>query len=153
MEWYPERFQAVVDALKGEFNFVQVGGVGDPALRGVLDLRGKTSLRESAAVVARSLTFLGKAGFLMNVARAVGTRSVIVYGGREMPEETGYAGNENLYSPLGCAPCWLIDGCPYDRECMKMITVEQVIAAVRRQAGRVGAPWAAERAVIPEASA
>jgi ADP-heptose:LPS heptosyltransferase len=143
----------VVDGLRGEFNFVPVGGAGDPALRGVVDLRGKLSLRESAAMVARSLVFLGTVGFLMHVARAVGTRSVIVYGGREMPEETGYAGNENLYTPLGCAPCWLIDGCPYDRECMKMITVERVVAALRRQAARAGEPWAAQRVTLPEAAA
>jgi len=33
-EWYPERFQQVVDKLRGELSFVQLGNKQDPPLRG-----------------------------------------------------------------------------------------------------------------------
>jgi len=33
-EWYPDRFQEVVEALKPRFNFVQIGGEDDPKLEG-----------------------------------------------------------------------------------------------------------------------
>jgi len=130
-EWYPERFQRVVDALSGEVTFVQLGLPTDPPLQNVVDLRGKTTLRQAAATVANSRALVGLAGFLMHVAKAVGTKSVIVYGGREHPSQTGYADNVNLYTAVPCAPCWLWNRCDYGRECMDRISADDVIAAVR----------------------
>ncbi|HSV14555.1 MAG TPA: hypothetical protein VLI90_09855, partial [Tepidisphaeraceae bacterium] len=66
-EWLPERFQAVVDALKNDFQFVQLGAAGDPPVDGAIDLRGQTTLRQSAAVLSHSLMFVGLVGFLMHL--------------------------------------------------------------------------------------
>ena len=57
-----------------------------PPLKGALDLRGKTGLREAAAILSNSLVFIGQVGFLMHLARAVDCRSVIVYGGQRNSE-------------------------------------------------------------------
>jgi hypothetical protein len=137
-QWYPERFASVVAALRDKYNFVQLGSPTDPPLEGVLDLRGKTTFRESAAVLAESLVFVGNVGFLMHLARAVDCRSVIVYGGRESPGQSGYSCNENLFSPMPCGPCWLRNRCAYDRECMKRIQPEEVIQGIERQVARHG---------------
>jgi ADP-heptose:LPS heptosyltransferase len=131
-EWLPERFQQVVDALAGEFTIVQVGTSDHPPLTGVVDLRGKTTIRQTAAVLRHSKVFIGLVGFLMHLARAVNTRSVIVYGGREHPSQSGYAENVNLFTPLECSPCWLWNRCPYDRECMRRISASDVVDAARR---------------------
>ncbi len=139
-QWYPERFQSVVSSLRERYNFVQLGAKIDPLLEGVTDLRGKTSLRESAAILSQSLMFVGQIGFLMHLARAVDCRSVIVYGGREHPYQSGYVCNENLYTPLKCSPCWQCSLCDYDRECMRRITPDMVIDAVERQVERYGTP-------------
>ena len=138
-QWYPERFQAVVDALKHDFDFVQVGHAADPLLDGVRDLRGKTSLRQTAAVLSQSRLQIGHVGMTMHMARAVDCRSVIVYGGREHPYQTGYVANENLYTPLPCSPCWKMNACDFGRECMDRITPDMVIGAVLRQAERARA--------------
>jgi ADP-heptose:LPS heptosyltransferase len=130
-EWFPERFEQVVAALAAEFTIVQLGSVNDPALDGALDLRGKTTIREAAAVLHHSLAFIGLVGFLMHLAKAVGTPSVIVYGGREHPSQSGYADNVNLYTDLPCAPCWYWNHSPYNRECMQRIQPADVIGAVR----------------------
>ena len=130
-EWYPERFQQVVDDLQGEINFVQLGNVEDPPLQGVIDLRGKTTLRESAAILANSMFFAGQVGFLMHLARAVDCRSAIVYGGREDPRVTGYRCNMNLTGSMPCAPCWQRNRCDYDKECMRQITADAVTDACR----------------------
>ena len=90
------------------------------------DLRGKTTLRESAAILSRSLAFVGQVGFLMHLARAVECRAVILYGGREHPSQSGYSCNENLYSEVGCSPCWRLNSCPYDKECMRRISAADV---------------------------
>lgn len=147
-EWYPERFQQVVDQLRGEISFVQLGNEKDPPLCGVIDLRGKTSLRESAAILSRSQVFIGQVGFQMHLARAVDCRSVIVYGGRENPAISGYKCNENLVGKTSCLPCWQRNRCDYDRECMRMIDAEEVVTAVQRQLDCYGSPQVPETAVI-----
>src|SRR5205823_6495421 len=116
-QWPAERFQTVADALKDEFDLVQVGASSDPPLTGALDLRG-TSVRQLAAILSASRLFIGLAGGLTHLARAVECRSVIVYGGREHPSQSGYSANENLYWSGPCAPCWQRNDCSYDRVCM-----------------------------------
>jgi len=130
-EWMPGRMQQVVDALSPDAEIVQIGAANDLALAGVTDLRGRTSVRESAAVLAAAWGFVGLIGFPMHLARAVGTPSVIVFGGREHPTEDGYPGNRNLFTEMHCSPCWFVNHCPYDRECMQRITAEDAIAAAR----------------------
>jgi hypothetical protein len=130
-EWFPERMQQVVNALGADAEIVQIGSAGDPPLGRVTDLRGRTSGRESAGVLAAAWGFIGLIGFPMHLARAVGTPSVIVFGGREHPSEDGYPGNRNLFTEMHCSPCWFVNHCPYDRECMRRIGAEEVIAAAR----------------------
>jgi ADP-heptose:LPS heptosyltransferase len=147
-EWYLDRFQVVCGRLSQEFKIFQLGAASDPALAGVEDLRGKTTLRQSAAILSNSLVLIGLEGFLMHLARAVDCRSVIIYGGRIKPTQIGYAANENLYSPVECSPCWLRNRCDYDRKCMDMISVEQVITAARKQIARHETPLEVQTAVL-----
>jgi ADP-heptose:LPS heptosyltransferase len=130
-EWAVDRMQAVVEALRGDAEIVQLGTPADPPLANVVDLRGRTSIREAAGVLAGAALFIGLVGFLMHLARAVGTRSVIVFGGREHPSQSGYPINRNLFTELPCSPCWLWNRCPYDLECMKRISPENVVRAAR----------------------
>src|ERR1035438_8742540 len=137
-EWYPERFQELCAQLRSDVRVVQVGSERDMKLEGAIDLRGKTSLRQTAAILANSLVFIGVVGFVMHLARAVDCRSVIIYGGREKPAITGYVANKNLYGQVRCAPCWLRNPCDFNRKCMDMISVDQVIAATADQISRYG---------------
>jgi hypothetical protein len=146
--WSLEGYQGVVDALKDRYDFVQLGSRTDPPLEGALDLRGKTSLRETAAVLHGSLALVGQVGLLMHLARAVDCRAVIVYGGRETPAQSGYPCNENLYSPVHCSPCWRLNTCPYDRMCLSQIGVTDVIDALERQLGRYGTPLSVDTDTI-----
>jgi ADP-heptose:LPS heptosyltransferase len=137
-EWYPQRFQELCAELRSDVRVVQVGSSTDMKLEGAIDLRGKTTLRQTAAVLANSLVFIGLSGFLMHLARSVDCRSVIIYGGREKPAITGYVANKNLYTQVRCAPCWLRNACEFNRKCMDMISVEQVVAATADQISRFG---------------
>jgi ADP-heptose:LPS heptosyltransferase len=131
-EWYFERFQTVVDALRSEALFVQLGSPADPLLVGVQDLRGRTTIRESAAILAGSRLFVGLQGFLMHLSRAVSCPAVVVYGGRERPDQSGYSCFTNLVSNSPCAPCWQWSRCDYNRQCMRDIEPEAVIEAIRQ---------------------
>lgn len=148
--WHLPGYQGVVAALRDRYDVVQVGSRNDPPLEGALDLRGKTTIRETAAVLAGSLAFVGQVGFLMHLARAVDCRSVIVYGGRETPAQSGYPCNENLYSPVPCSPCWRLNACPFDRMCLQMIEPDEVVRAVEVQVERYGSPLACDTSTITQ---
>jgi len=139
--WFHERFQEVVQRLgelEPDVTVIQLGLDADPPLWGVLDLRGKASLRETAAILSQSEAFIGTAGFLSHLARAVECRSVIIYGGREHAWQTGYCCNENLESHPPCAPCWLWNDCDFDRVCMRQIKADDVVSSVGRVLARHG---------------
>jgi hypothetical protein len=150
-EWVPGRIQAVAHALRGDYTLVQLGSPGDPPLEGCIDLRGRTSIRESAAIVANSVLLLGQVGFLMHLARAVDRPAVIIYGGREMPWQSGYSCNTNLATTLPCSPCWRWNAChnPIERLCMRLIGVDEVVHAVHERARRADEPLAEDTEVIP----
>ena len=148
-QWHAERFQTVADELRKEATILQIGHPDDPSIVGATDLRGKTTIRELAAILKNSLLHIGLISFPMHLARAVDCRAVIVFGGREGPEQSGYSANENLFTQLECSRCWLYNGCPNNHECMNRITDNAVLAAARRQLERVGEPLPVETGFIP----
>ena len=128
--WYPERFMEVSKKLRNTCRIVQLGRASDPLLEVDLDLRGKIQPRAAAAVLASCSRLVCQVGYLMHAAAAVGTHAVVIYGGFEAPWESGYEQNINLFTKLPCSPCWLREPCPYDKECMKQITVDEILSAV-----------------------
>jgi hypothetical protein len=147
-QWYQERFQAVVDGLAGEVDFIQLGSVTDPVLQNTKDLRGATGIRDAAAILHHARLYVGTVGFLMHLARAVECPSVIIFGGREAPWQSGYVCNSNLYSAVPCAPCWRANTCDFDRQCMRDISVADVISAIRQMMERPRNPLAVETVII-----
>lgn len=144
-QWPADRFQAVVDAFPHS-KFVQLGSRHDPPLRGVTDLRGRTSLRESGAILHTARAFVGLVGFLMHLARAVECPAVIVYGGRETPELTGYPCNLNLTRRPSCAPCWQRSLCVHARICMDDLPASAAISALESLLARPRGPLDAAEA-------
>lgn len=147
-EWSSTRYQRVVQELARDYTFVQIGSATDPPLNGAIDMRGQCSVQQTAAILRNSAAFVGGVGFLMHLARAVNCRSVIIYGGRESPFQSGYGCNVNLASPIACSPCGLIDGCPYDIRCMQMIESDHAIEGVRTQMAKFGTPVEVDRMTI-----
>jgi hypothetical protein len=132
-EWVVDRYQQIVDRFKDDYRFIQLGSSTDTPLTDVTDMRGKTDVRQSAAILSNAALLLSHVGFMMHLARAVDCRSVIIYGGREKPEQSGYACFENIYSAIECSPCWLHNTCHYDKKCMNIISVDMVADAILKQ--------------------
>jgi hypothetical protein len=139
-EWINERYQQIVDRFCSVYKFIQVGAKDDTPLNNVLDLRGKTTVRESASILKNSRLMISHVGFMMHLARSVDCRSVIIYGGREKPEQTGYSCFENIYSEVECSPCWLHNKCDHNKKCMTSISVQMVEKAMVKQLGLIGKP-------------
>jgi ADP-heptose:LPS heptosyltransferase len=94
------------------------------------DLRGQTTIPDLVAVIAASDMHVGPISGPVHIAAAFGVPSVVIYGGYEHPICSGYPGNINLFTELPCSPCWLRDGCPYDRKCLRQIRADDVMAAL-----------------------
>ena len=118
--WSPDRWQAVVDRFRGRLLFVQVGAKADrhPPLRGVLDLRGKTDVRQLVRLVHHSVGVVCPITSLMHLAAAVPPRTgrpqnracVVVAGGREPVNWFAYPHHQILHT-LGALRCCDNGGC------------------------------------------
>jgi ADP-heptose:LPS heptosyltransferase len=145
--WDPDRCQKVVDHFAGRIQFVQCGeasaGHVHPRLRGVIDLVGRTDLRQLVRLVHHADGVVCPVTLLMHLAAAVETRPgrpknrpcVVIAGGREPAQWEAYPHHQYLHTN-GCLPCcddggcWksrveaLGDGEPHDRQlCLLPVTV------------------------------
>jgi ADP-heptose:LPS heptosyltransferase len=139
-EWIMERYQQIVDKFCPDYQFIQLGTANDGPLNHVYDLRGKTSVRDTASILKSSVLMISHVGFMMHLARSVDCPSVIIYGGREKPEQSGYSCFENIYSDIECSPCWFQNKCDYKNKCMTAISAEIVEQAVLNQLRQTGKP-------------
>lgn len=106
------RYQEVVDLMIDRVKFVQVGDKAHnhPALKGVIDLRGKTNHRELFRLVYHAHGVLSCVSYPMHIAAAFQKPTVVVAGGREGTRWELYPNHRFLYTN-GALPCCAYDGC------------------------------------------
>jgi heptosyltransferase-2 len=146
--WEPAKWAAVADELARRYR-VQVLLVGTPAdgaeavqaamVRPALNLAGRTTLPQLAAVLTQCALFLGADSGVMHMAASIGVPIVALFGpsnhlawGPWMPETPATV----VRLGLRCSPCSYVghsvgarDGC-WHRSCMADLQPEQVLAAV-----------------------
>ena len=95
-----------------------------------VNLGGKTSLRELAALYRRAALLVTTDSGPMHLAAAVGTPVIALFGPTD-PSRTGPYGPDHriIRKRLPCSPCFRKQ-CP-DPRCMTEISVEEVFSAVR----------------------
>jgi ADP-heptose:LPS heptosyltransferase len=120
--WDPKRTQEVVDHFQGKIKFVQVGEAASshihPPLEGVIDLVGKTNLRQMVRLMYHADGVVCPVTFLMHLAAAVETKSgrpknrpcVVIAGGREHSHWEAYPYHQYLHT-MGMLPCCHEGGC------------------------------------------
>jgi len=153
--WSHQRFQQVVDHFRGKILFVQVGESSHvhPGLRGVLDLRGKTDLRQLIRLVYHAQGVLCPVTLLMHLAAALETRPgmpknrpcVVVAGGREPAQWEAYPHHQYIHTngALLCCDnggCWKSRTVPLgdgdekdnpDKLCLDVVPANDVATAPR----------------------
>jgi heptosyltransferase-2 len=146
--WGIDNYASLVQRIIGGLN-LHVVLIGSPADResgeevklaslseSVHNLAGMTSLRESAAVLARSEAFVGNDSGPAHLAAAVGAKSVVLSGADDPNETSPISSCKTLIrrGELSCISC-VKNVCPLNRgeqmRCMKLISVDDVYAAVR----------------------
>ena len=104
------------------------------AATSILNLAGKTTLRELCVLLKHCRVLLTNDSGPMHLAAAVGTPVVVPFGSTS-PEMTGpgLPGDPKhriLYARAPCSPCFLRE-CPIDFRCMNAIGKDGVVEAVR----------------------
>jgi ADP-heptose:LPS heptosyltransferase len=133
--WPIDRWERLIQLLP-DFTFIQTGLSDDPSVRGVVDLRGKTSLRQMFSLAKYVKAFVGIESVVAHVTNAFNIPGVVLFGDSS-PTLWGHTNNINIYKNLSCSPCFSIlqgkGDCPFGHECMVSITISEVRDALLKQ--------------------
>jgi heptosyltransferase-3 len=162
-DWGREKWRELLDRLSAEFpghGLVLIGAkedseVSEFASAGwkalVVNLCGRLTPRESAAVIRHAKLFLGPDSGPMHLAAAYGVPCAIVFAaidrrGRWFPIGEGH---RPIYHPVECAVCKLSVCVEKKKICIESITVEEMYkAAVEAIEKRPNTPAAGDRARV-----
>jgi ADP-heptose:LPS heptosyltransferase len=134
--WDIENWKKLLAVLKMNLSrnikFVQIGTGIVHISEADINLSGKTSLDEVFCILKQSLFHIDIDGACSHIAKAVGTKSLIMFGPTDSAF-SAYPENINICSSL-CGSCWTNGAkCPIGHEknlCMESITPEFVAAKV-----------------------
>ncbi len=142
--WLPDRFTELTKKLLEDPRvFVVFFGdaAGTPLVNGicesfperVLNLAGKTNLRELISLVALCEGFLTNDSGPMHIAAALGTPLVALFGSTSDVKTGPYGSGPKcvIHKHVECSPCYK-RVCPIDFRCMKRIEVDEVYEAIQR---------------------
>ena len=146
--WPPERFAELADRLTSQHGCqVLIGGsdqdidvarqIQQMATSNPVIMAGRTTIKQFAAIAKKSALFVGSDSGAMHVASAVGT-SVVALFGPSSPREWGPRGGpvEVIYKEIDCRSCFHPTCTRGEENCMKLISVEEVMAAAGHMMGR-----------------
>lgn len=118
--WDFNRYQEVVNHFQGKIQFVQIGELEHyhPKLEGVLDLRGKTDLRQLVRLFYHASGVLTPISLPMHLAAAVPSKPglpplrpcVVLAGGREGTQWEAYPNHQYIHT-IGALTCCAEGGC------------------------------------------
>ncbi len=149
--WFEDRWRDLLARIEPESGrrVVVLGGPDDrPAVErildgvdGVIDLVGRTSLGEAAAVVADADLVVGVDTGLSHMAHGYGRPSVLLFGSNTPYLDPPLPISRVLHSGRDCSPCRGKLTCDGRIDCMRDHSVEDVLAAIRAGLGHhVGHP-------------
>lgn len=128
-DWGWTRWQGLADALARQGQRVaQLAPPGARLLAGVDPIR-TPSFRAACAVLAQARLAVLPEGGLHHAAAALGTPSIVIFGGYISPAQTGYPHQANLFT--GGTPCGMRRPCRHCAQAMARITADAVLAEVR----------------------
>ncbi len=144
--WEPEKYAALINVLQdagerivltaapSEHELQFIGGITVQLRKPVVNLAGKLSLKQLAALTAQAKCFVGVDSVPMHIAAAMQTPTVALFGpSGDLEWGPWQVTSRIVTSNHSCRPCGM-DGCGNSKvsECLTSIPVEQVLAAVRQ---------------------
>jgi lipopolysaccharide heptosyltransferase II len=141
--WFADQIAACADMLRRDYRFsvVLLGASNDRQLAeqslafagpGVIDLAGRTTLREAIGIIARAKLAVGPDTGLMHISAAFNVPVISLWGATD-PARTGPYGFESLAirGAAPCTPCYRRH-CSIGRLCMRSIGTDQIAARLGR---------------------
>lgn len=140
--WLPERFKEVTKRLLQDPNIVVVyfgDKEGAPLVNDicsgiserVINLAGKTTIRELMSFIKACHVFLTNDSGPMHIAAALGVPLVALFGSTSDKTTGPYQGGTVIHKHVPCSPCYRRE-CPIDFRCMKEIDVDHVYEELRK---------------------
>jgi len=146
--WPPERFAELADRLMSQYGCQVLIGGSDQDIDLAQQIRqmakcrpiimaGRTTIKQFAAIAKKSALFIGGDTGAMHIASAVGTPVVALFG-PSSPREWGPHGGpvEVLYKDLDCRSCFHPTCTRGEQNCMRLITIDEVMMAAAGLMGR-----------------
>ena len=141
--WVSERWPALATALRETLNLdvVMLGGPDDrdaarsiagQARGGIHDLAGRTTLRESAAIIGGARLLIGVDTGLTHMGSALRRPTVALFGATRPYRDPDAPLTRILYDDLPCAPCRHTPTCGGAFTCMRQLTVARVLDTARQ---------------------
>jgi heptosyltransferase II len=94
----------------------------------VINLIGRTDLRQLAGVLSRCSVFVSNDSGAMHLAAAVGVPVTAIFGPTDERVTAPIGHHDIIFHEVFCRPCMLRD-CPIDHRCMKRISADDVFNA------------------------
>ena len=138
--WLPERFRKLSEKLTNEddVKIICLGHTSEIPLskeicqsHKIINLVGKTSLRELLAFISICDAFLANDSGPMHIAAALKRPLVAIFGPTDEKVSRPYPKGVVIHKHLDCSPCHLRE-CPRSNECMKAISVEEVYQELKK---------------------
>jgi heptosyltransferase-1 len=145
--WFEPRWAELAKRLRADLGLpvLVLGGPGDrdAAARigardsgALIDLAGKTTLLQAAALIDRSALLTGVDTGLSHMGIAFGRPTLLLFGSTCPYLDTTRANARVLYHRMDCSPCKRNPVCNKAYTCMKAIEVDEVVTAARDLVGR-----------------
>jgi hypothetical protein len=126
-QWPIERFRETAHMLAGHHTVVQLSAPEQPLLDPGIPRLETPSFREALAVLSVAQLYIGPEGGLHHGAAAMGTPSIVIYGGFTSPAILGYEGQIALTGNAGFACGTRFGVCPHCHTALERITVAEVV--------------------------
>ena len=141
--WYPDRFAAVGDALSEEWGAAVVvvgspaeaplaGEIGAAARKSLINLAGKTTVRELMALLSLSAFLVTNDSGPMHIGAALGVPLAAIFGPTDWRRTSPWTSLAKVVRvDVDCSPCRLRT-CDRGHECMLGVTPGMVVDAARQ---------------------
>jgi heptosyltransferase-1 len=139
--WFPDQISSCAKLIRQRYGLAaallgskeDVGSAREVEIscgQGVINLAGRTSLREAVGIIAKAEVAVGPDTGLMHIAAAVRTPVVSLWGATS-PFRAGPYGFESLViqGRAPCAPCYR-KHCPIGRVCMRSIGSDEILEKI-----------------------
>ncbi|MES9970799.1 MAG: glycosyltransferase family 9 protein [Candidatus Thiodiazotropha sp.] len=143
--WFNSSWKTLLAAIETHWQLpvVMLGGPGDRSSStaidqgqaGLISMVGETSLGQAAALIKRARLIIGVDTGLTHMGIAMNRPTLCLFGSTRPYLDTAHENAEVIYHPRSCSPCKRKPTCNGSFDCMRDISVTEVMQRASRLSG------------------